>query len=218
MARPRGLKCVIWNLFFSIPSLCFPFCWSCGPKLQFLLHPNSLANILLSQEYWQNSKLTLIVLVWVKSLPRNQLLRVSRLNSLIGHSSHIFILGAGEIDPASPKGLSTMTSWWWVIPQIILECFNKEEGKCAGQAKQANNNKTKPPCTHVHVHTYMSSLPFIDSLMTIFTKLRILRLWIQPEVFLVLLNFTLWSVTLFPSCSTNLFCFHPAHFTVKAKA
>ena len=52
------------------------------------------------------------------------------------HQKHFSQNFPGEIGPASLKGLGTIRTWWWMIPQIILECFNKE-GKWAGQRKMS---------------------------------------------------------------------------------
>lgn len=75
------------------------------------------------------------------------------------HQKHFSQNFPGEIGPASLKGLGTIRTWWWMIPQIILECFNKE-GKWAGQEKQANSNKMKQ-LSHTCIHIYVLTIVYI---------------------------------------------------------
>lgn len=75
------------------------------------------------------------------------------------HQKYFSQIFPGEIGPASLKGLGTIRTWWWMIPKIILECFKKEEGKWAGQEKQANSNERKQHShTHTCIHVYVLTI------------------------------------------------------------
>ena len=67
----------------------------------------------------------------------------------------------GETGRASLKGLGKIRTWWWMILKIILECFNKEEGKWTGQEKQANSKKIKQLShTRACIHRYALTIVY----------------------------------------------------------